>query len=192
MIRQTQLLTQRLKQVWSVATSLLERSEIGGNAWIFRRQFFNIADFNVCRFDTGPFRARTEEPATASDHAGGVKRTAGNQKLHTLTTAKVRANNDAFARAIDAQHQYLDGITEIIVVKLIVADAMQTHRASGVTMKQSAEPAGRPSANGDSRPPGAICRWLTKVIRTNPHIADSSFRSRRTSSAVTSSVICFS
>jgi hypothetical protein len=33
--------------------------------------------------------------------------------------------------------------------------------ACGVTMKYSAEPSGRPSANGAGNPPGAIC-WLAR------------------------------
>src|SRR5207247_10947583 len=63
--------------------------------------------------------------------------------------------------------------------------------AAGVTMKQSAEPAGRPAANGAGNPPGAILSLLMNVTRTNPHVAcGSSFSSLRTSSAVNSSGIC--
>ncbi len=111
-----------------IAATLLEYAQIGSDCGIFRRQRFEIADFHVCRFDTWPFRARTEEPATASGHARSVKRIAGNQKLDALTTAKVRADYDAFARAIDVQHQYLDRIAQVIVVKLVVSNAMQAHR----------------------------------------------------------------
>src|SRR5260370_27699842 len=62
--------------------------------------------------------------------------------------------------------------------------------ASGVTMKYSAEPAGRPSRNGAGSPPGAI-RWLLiNVTRTKPHVAWGSSLSRaRTSSALKSLVI---
>jgi hypothetical protein len=116
---------------------LLEYAQVVSHAWIFCRQRFDIADFNIRRFYARPFGARTEEPSPKAfgDHACGVKRIAGNQELHALTTAKIRADYDAFACAIDVQHQYLDGIAQVIVIKLVVADAMRRTGASGVTMK---------------------------------------------------------
>src|SRR6266699_5498096 len=58
-------------------------------------------------------------------------------------------------------------------------------------MKYSAEPAGRPAANGAGNPPGAILSLLMNVTRTNPHVAcGSSFSRLRTSSVVNSSGIC--
>ena len=115
---------------WSLARAALECAQIVSSVWIFRCECFDIADFNICRFNTRPFRARTEEPAPKAfgDHARGVKRIARNQKLDALTTAKIRTDYDAFARAIAMQHQHLDGITELIGVKLVIADAMQPHR----------------------------------------------------------------
>ena len=114
----------------SLARAALECAQIISSAWIFRCECFDIADFNICRFYARPFCARTEEPAPKAfgDHARGVKRIAGNQELHALTTATIRADYDAFARAIDLQHQYLDRIAQVIVVKLVVSDAMKSNR----------------------------------------------------------------
>ena len=62
--------------------------------------------------------------------------------------------------------------------------------ASGVTMKMSAVPNGRPSANGAGSPPGAIIRSLLYVSRTKPQVAFGSSLSRLLiSSAVTVSGI---
>src|SRR6266516_4496991 len=56
-------------------------------------------------------------------------------------------------------------------------------------MKQSAEPKGRPSANGAGNPPAAIDCLLANVTRTNPQVSlGSSFSKVRISSAVSSSV----
>src|SRR6266516_773856 len=56
-------------------------------------------------------------------------------------------------------------------------------------MKQSAEPKGRPSANGAGNPHAAIDCLLTNVTRTNPQVAlGSSFSKVTISSAVSSSV----
>src|SRR4051794_2453709 len=52
----------------------LECAEIVGNVWIFRRQRFDIADFDVDFLYARPFCARAEEPAPLSDHACSVKR----------------------------------------------------------------------------------------------------------------------
>ena len=51
------------------------------------------------------FHGHSAAAKAFGDHARCVKRIAGNQKLDPLTTAKVRADYDAFACAIDVQHQ---------------------------------------------------------------------------------------
>src|SRR3954453_18178269 len=56
------------------ALPVLECAEIVGNVWIFRRQRFDIADFDVDFLYSRPFCARAEEPAPLSDHACSVKR----------------------------------------------------------------------------------------------------------------------
>jgi hypothetical protein len=52
---------------------LLKRTQIVGHVRIFRRQRFDITDFDVDLFYTGPFGARTEEPAPLSDDACSVE-----------------------------------------------------------------------------------------------------------------------
>jgi hypothetical protein len=52
---------------------LLERSQIVGHVWIFRRQRFDIADFHVDFLYAGPFCARAEKPAPLSDDACSVE-----------------------------------------------------------------------------------------------------------------------
>jgi hypothetical protein len=53
---------------------LLERSQIVRHVWIFRRQRFDIADFDVDFLYAWTFCARAEKPAAISNHACGVKR----------------------------------------------------------------------------------------------------------------------
>jgi len=44
--------------------------------------------------------------------------------------AQVRPDDDAVGRAVAAQQQDLERIAEVIVVELIIADAVKTHRCS--------------------------------------------------------------
>jgi len=60
-----------------------------------------------------------------------VKSIAGNQKLHTLTATQVWTDHNAFARAINVQQQNLNRITEVIMIKLIVANAMEPDGCAG-------------------------------------------------------------
>jgi hypothetical protein len=100
-----------------------------------------------------------------------VERITRDQKLHALASAEIWTNYRALPCDIFVQHKNFNRITQVTVIKLIVANARQGHRASGVTMKYSAEPAGRPSRNGAGSPPGPI-RWLLiNVTRTTPHVA---------------------
>src|SRR5215211_7636331 len=81
-----------------------ERSQIVGHVWIFRRQRFDIADFDVDFLYAGPFCARTEEPAPLSDYACGMERIARDQKLHALAGAEIWTNYGALACAVVVQH----------------------------------------------------------------------------------------
>ena len=60
-----------------------------------------------------------------------MKSIAGDQKLHELTAAQVRPDHGALGRAIHMQHQYFNRITEIVMIKLVVTDAMEPHRSIG-------------------------------------------------------------
>jgi hypothetical protein len=127
-----------------------------------------------------PFRARTEEPAPLAGDARGVERVAGDVELQHVAAGDVGTDDDQLAVAVLAQQQHLDRVAEIILIELLV------------TMKMSAVPNGRPSANGACRPPGAIIRSLLYVSRTKPQVAFGSSLSRvLISSAVTVSGIGF-
>ena len=71
---------------------MLECSQIVSDVRIFRGELFDIADFNVYSFDTRPFCARAEKPASAPDNARSVKCVSGNQKLHALSSAQIRSD----------------------------------------------------------------------------------------------------
>jgi len=94
----------------------------------FRRQRFDIADFDVDFLYTGPFCARAEEPSPLSDDACSVERIARDQKLHALAGAQIWTDYKALARAVFVQHKNFNGITQVTVIKLIVANAMESHR----------------------------------------------------------------
>jgi len=82
----------------------------------------------------------------------GIERAVGNRELHELSAAQVRPDDDALARPVAVQHQNFKRVAKLAMVELVVADAVQAHRRSGVTRKQRAEPISRPSANGERRP----------------------------------------
>jgi len=135
--------------------------------------------------DAWPFGARAQKPAPSPDYTRSVKSTAGNQKLHTLPATQVWTDYNAFGRAIDVQHQHVDRITEIIMIKLVVADAMQPDRCARRYHKIEHRASRPPSVNYVGNPPGAIRFSLMKVTRTKPHVAcGSSFSRARISSAV--------
>jgi hypothetical protein len=60
-----------------------------------------------------------------------VKSTAGDKQLHALAAAKIRTDNDALGGPIGVKHQNLNRVSEVIVIKLIVADAVQPHGGLG-------------------------------------------------------------
>jgi hypothetical protein len=105
----------------------LECAQIVGDVWIFRRERFDIADFNIDFLYAGPFCAPTEEPAPLSDHARSVESIPGDQKLHALARAEFRADYNVLACAVFVQHKHFNGITEVTMIKLIIANAMESH-----------------------------------------------------------------
>ena len=51
----------------------LKRAQVVRHVWIFRRQRFHIADFDVDLLYAGPFCTTAEEPAPLSDDAGSME-----------------------------------------------------------------------------------------------------------------------
>ena len=107
---------------------LLKGTQIVGNVWILGCERFDIADFHVDFLYAGPFCARAEEPTPLSNDACSVERIAGDQKLHALTRAQIRTDYGAFACSIFVQHQNFNRITEVTVIQLIVANAVESYR----------------------------------------------------------------
>jgi hypothetical protein len=105
----------------------LKRAQIVGYIWIFRRQDFNIGDFDVDFFYTGPFCARAKEPASFSDDACGMERIPRDQELHALAGTEIRADYSALAYAVCVQHKNFNRIAQVTMVKLIVANAMESY-----------------------------------------------------------------
>jgi hypothetical protein len=68
---------------------------------------------------------------TASDNTRGVESIAGDQKLHQLTAAEVGPATTRSVVPSTCKHQYLNRITEIIMIKLVVMDAIEPHRSIG-------------------------------------------------------------
>src|SRR5206468_8185948 len=140
------------------ALSLLEC-----HVWIFRRQRFDIADFDVDFLYAGPLCARAEEPAPLSNDACSVESITRDQELHALAGAEIWTDYGALACSVCVQHQNFNRITQITVIKLIVANAMESHgrirrhheiqcRARWPAIKKwCREPAGRNSLVADKR-----------------------------------------
>jgi hypothetical protein len=63
-----------------------------------------------------------------SDDARSVERIARDQKLHALAGAEIWTNYGALACAIFVQHKNFNRITQVTVIKLIVTNAMESHR----------------------------------------------------------------
>jgi hypothetical protein len=105
-----------------------ECAQIIRHVWVFRCQRFDIADFDVDFLHAWPFGTRTEEPAPLSDDACSVERIPRDQKLHALAGAEIRTDYGALACAVFVQHKNFNGITQVTVIKLIVANAMESHR----------------------------------------------------------------
>src|ERR687892_2446515 len=82
-----------------------ECAQIVSDVWIFRCQRFDVANFDVSRFYTGPFGAGTEKPAPPlPDHTRSVEGIAGNQKLHQLAATQVWPYDGVLAGAVSVEH----------------------------------------------------------------------------------------
>src|SRR6266478_1744126 len=107
---------------------LLKRAQVGGRVWIFCCECFDVADLDVDLFYTGPFCARAKKPTPAPDDTRSVKRVSWNQKLHALSSAQVRTDDNMLGYSAFVKHQNLDRITQVMVIKLVITDAVQAHR----------------------------------------------------------------
>jgi len=107
--------------------SSLKRVQIVSHLWIFRRQGVDIAEFDIDFLYAGPFCARAEEPSPLSDDACRVERITRDQELHALAGGEIRIDYGMLACSISVQHKNFNRIAEITVIKLIVANAMESH-----------------------------------------------------------------
>ena len=88
-----------------------------------------------------------------------MKCVAGNEKLDALIATHVWPDHNALARAIFVQQQHLDRITEIIMIKLVVADAV-------------AAPVHRPDHKIEGRTGrAAVGKWRRQPARRNSMLA---------------------
>ena len=62
-----------------------------------------------------------------SDDARRVKGVARDQELRALAGAEIRTYDDVLACSIFVQHKNFNGIAQVTVIKLIVANAMKSH-----------------------------------------------------------------
>ena len=106
----------------------LKCAQIVGDVRIFRRQRFEVADFDVDFFYAGPFRARAKKPASLTNDAGRVESITRNEKLHALACSEIRTYDGALACSIFVQHKNFNRITQVTVIELIVAYAMESYR----------------------------------------------------------------
>src|SRR5438128_10226973 len=81
-----------------------EAAQIVGNLRIFRRQRIDVTNLDINRLYAGPFGARTEEPAEASNNTLGVERIAENQKLHQFPDAQIMPDHPTLGRTNEEQH----------------------------------------------------------------------------------------
>jgi len=83
-----------------------------------------------------------------------VKSIAGDQQVPALAAAKIRTDNDALGRPIGVKHQDLNRVTEVIVIKLIVADAVPPHGGLGCYHEVESGPGWTPFCEGRWQPAG--------------------------------------
>ena len=119
-------------------------------------QRIDIANLDVGRLYAWLFGARTEKPAPSPDHTRAVKSVAGDQKLHEVSAAQVWTYYSALGCAIDSEYQHRNRMTEIIVIKLVVPDAMQAYRCPGRYHEIECGAGWPPFAEWGGNPPGAI------------------------------------
>jgi hypothetical protein len=107
--------------------SSLKFAQIVGEIRIFCRQRFGIADFDVDCLYSWPFRACAKKPTPLPDNTRSVESITRDEKLHALTGAKIRTDYGALACSIFVQHKNFNRVTQVTVIKLIVANAMEPH-----------------------------------------------------------------
>jgi hypothetical protein len=90
-----------------------------------------------------------------------VERITRDQKLHALAGAKIRTYDDPFACSIFVQHKNFNRIPQVTVIKLIVANAMESH--GGIRRHHEIE--GRACW-------AAIKKWCWEPARRNSLVAD--------------------
>ncbi len=103
------------------------RTQFHSNSWILIRQLVHIAYLDIFWNDPRPLCAGAKEPQPTSKDPRGVERITRDQKLNALAASQVRPDNDALTSAICMQKENLEGIAQIIVIKLVIADAMEPH-----------------------------------------------------------------
>jgi hypothetical protein len=119
-------------QTWCLKAIKVSRPHLVGSAQIIGRvrlffgQCIDIADFDVGWLQPRPFAACTQKPVALSDDTRRMKPVTWDKKLHALTAAQIRTDKDALSRPIGAQHQDFNWMPEVRMIKLIIADTVQT------------------------------------------------------------------
>jgi hypothetical protein len=90
-----------------------------------------------------------------------VERITRDQKLHALACPQIRTYDDVFACSIFVQHKNFNRITQVTVIELIVANAMESHRR----IRRHHEIECRPSWP-------AIKKWCWEPAGRNSLVAD--------------------
>jgi len=60
---------------------------------------------------------------------------AGDPQLHMLAAMQIWSDNDPLAGTIGVQQDHFQRIAEIIMIKLIIAEAVKAHRRTGSHQK---------------------------------------------------------
>jgi hypothetical protein len=97
------LATAALSRTVILPDCIRDGADIGCNRRISRRQFIDIADFDVGGNDSRPFGARAEEPTAPTDDPRCMERVTWDEELYAFPAAYVRTDDDALARAVAAQ-----------------------------------------------------------------------------------------
>jgi hypothetical protein len=98
--------------------------------------------------------------------ARGVEGVAGNQQLHLFADGEIGANHLPRAGPVLVQQQDLEGIAEIVVVELVIADAVEPHRRARRDQKVERR-AHRPSVGERRRQAAGRDRLRAQVGRSH-------------------------
>ena len=102
----------------------------------------------------------------------------GIKKLDALTTAEIGPTMTRSRCAICVQHQNFNRIAQVTVIKLIVANAMESHRR--IRRHHEIGRTRWPAIKKWCGSPSGAIRWLLiNVTRTKPHVAWGSSLSTR-------------